>query len=743
MEYMRELGILRERQVGFNGQPVMGSTGFSGAIEPSLAKFIVETPEFLGAIEGIATGTSSEALEPVKALIEGIEQKRKDDYGRIKQELDNGKKQRAEMLNGLESKIMAGTADEKVTGERDSLLGQVRQITRTEKILDTNYNNISLAMRRVKDALEEKYESVKKAGAMTENAVELPLLPGKEKEPGLEKPADVQVAPKETEEKSSPEGGILSIFAQDTTPPVVQYSPQPEGIISRMAQGWSQASRGLKYGVVGVGALWLAALVAASFSLSSVKPVASDYNSPKPVFTAAPTAFPTPEITPVPTPIPTPEESLMPTPSPTLEGIIIKELDSAPKEASQLSEQIYKYLEISPKSEYNRNAETKIPFKVEKSWLKTNNISESDVSYKKLISGNWVELPIHKTSEDSEYVYYEAVTPGFSTFAITGKSQPTPTPSPEPSPTPASGITEKLQDGYEVKKEGPKEQSQRTELKIKVAKGDSFSRIARAILGYENKRRFTHEELRALKGLVSNLHKDNPYSQTNINYVPEGATMTISLEGYAGAEAKLASRLVESPSLEARTEAKQETGSKRTIEGKVAEKKVPKLVVEWRKTSANEPCYHNRSIEEIRSMKMKPLCSYFSVNDYKNMNVYGHANEKILAGWDAYSSNGDVSALQNAIQDSLGVLYRGKDNRLRRRTEIEGKPGKFKDVYFKEEQARGIVDALEANIRFYFEASAEARGSTLAPGPKQDGKLLYDGNSALSTLHVLRAQKGL
>jgi clumping factor A len=59
-----------------------------------------------------------------------------------------------------------------------------------------------------------------------------------------------------------------------------------------------------------------------------------------------------------------------------------------------------------------------IEFKVEKSWIKKENINESLITlqwYKE----NWQSLDTEKVREDKNYVYFKAETPGYSSFAIT------------------------------------------------------------------------------------------------------------------------------------------------------------------------------------------------------------------------------------------------------------------------------------------------------------------------------------
>ncbi|AKB82329.1 hypothetical protein MSBR3_1751 [Methanosarcina barkeri 3] len=62
-----------------------------------------------------------------------------------------------------------------------------------------------------------------------------------------------------------------------------------------------------------------------------------------------------------------------------------------------------------------------IEFKVEKSWLEENNISESQITLQWYNKG-WETLATEKVKEDTSYVYFKSKTPGFSCFAITSYS---------------------------------------------------------------------------------------------------------------------------------------------------------------------------------------------------------------------------------------------------------------------------------------------------------------------------------
>ena len=63
-------------------------------------------------------------------------------------------------------------------------------------------------------------------------------------------------------------------------------------------------------------------------------------------------------------------------------------------------------------------SDARISFRVEKSWLTGKRIDAEDIRMYRYNSGSWAELPTTKINEDETYVYYNAKTPGFSSFAI-------------------------------------------------------------------------------------------------------------------------------------------------------------------------------------------------------------------------------------------------------------------------------------------------------------------------------------
>lgn len=61
-------------------------------------------------------------------------------------------------------------------------------------------------------------------------------------------------------------------------------------------------------------------------------------------------------------------------------------------------------------------------FKVEKSWVMDKNIDPASINLNRYNNGKWNNLPTTLSREDSQCLYFTTETPGFSSFAITGKT---------------------------------------------------------------------------------------------------------------------------------------------------------------------------------------------------------------------------------------------------------------------------------------------------------------------------------
>jgi len=68
----------------------------------------------------------------------------------------------------------------------------------------------------------------------------------------------------------------------------------------------------------------------------------------------------------------------------------------------------------------NNIADVKVGFKVEKSWIEDNDIVVSTIRLCRYYEDVWNPLSTKKSGEDDKYIYFEAKTPGFSPFSITG-----------------------------------------------------------------------------------------------------------------------------------------------------------------------------------------------------------------------------------------------------------------------------------------------------------------------------------
>jgi PGF-pre-PGF domain-containing protein len=103
--------------------------------------------------------------------------------------------------------------------------------------------------------------------------------------------------------------------------------------------------------------------------------------------------------------------------------VSVEKLDSKPASiAQEVSGTVFRYLEITKSGTTDENIKTaKIRFKVEKSWLTDNNIDVSTVRLNRFSGGAWQELVTRAVDSDTTSYTFESDTPGFSTFAITGK----------------------------------------------------------------------------------------------------------------------------------------------------------------------------------------------------------------------------------------------------------------------------------------------------------------------------------
>ncbi|MGC9443374.1 MAG: helical backbone metal receptor [Candidatus Methanospirareceae archaeon] len=102
----------------------------------------------------------------------------------------------------------------------------------------------------------------------------------------------------------------------------------------------------------------------------------------------------------------------------------------------------YVYLDLTVATEESSPISGSIDFKVLKSWLEVHDIAESTVSLSRYDERvGWSKLSTSRVDADDLFVFFEAATPEFSLFAITGEQQPraegtTAAPSAAPTATP-------------------------------------------------------------------------------------------------------------------------------------------------------------------------------------------------------------------------------------------------------------------------------------------------------------------
>ncbi|MEM5794118.1 MAG: DUF2341 domain-containing protein [Candidatus Aenigmatarchaeota archaeon] len=89
----------------------------------------------------------------------------------------------------------------------------------------------------------------------------------------------------------------------------------------------------------------------------------------------------------------------------------------------RLDKKVYYYLEFSRENLNEKNlAKIIARFRVEKSWVYSENINASTISLYRLTT-SWEKLPTYKIDEDSSFLYFESELPGFSLFTIGGEEK--------------------------------------------------------------------------------------------------------------------------------------------------------------------------------------------------------------------------------------------------------------------------------------------------------------------------------
>ncbi|MBI4095480.1 MAG: PGF-pre-PGF domain-containing protein [DPANN group archaeon] len=106
--------------------------------------------------------------------------------------------------------------------------------------------------------------------------------------------------------------------------------------------------------------------------------------------------------------------------------LTVEKIGEVPAGTSSPSGEVYKLLEIKASGLTNSQlaSDAKVTFNVDKSWLTENNVVKGSVKLLRF-TGTWDALPTAFVSETDTQVTYQATTPGFSTFAISGEKSAT------------------------------------------------------------------------------------------------------------------------------------------------------------------------------------------------------------------------------------------------------------------------------------------------------------------------------
>ena len=118
-------------------------------------------------------------------------------------------------------------------------------------------------------------------------------------------------------------------------------------------------------------------------------------------------------------------ESIMITPTENAANVkvIITKLANQPNGTISVDSEVLSYLEIKAEALENKLSQAVINFQVNKSLLDEKNIKSGDVVLKRYVNGEWIDLKTEFIHENRTKVYYKAISPGLSYFAIASKTE--------------------------------------------------------------------------------------------------------------------------------------------------------------------------------------------------------------------------------------------------------------------------------------------------------------------------------
>ena len=106
--------------------------------------------------------------------------------------------------------------------------------------------------------------------------------------------------------------------------------------------------------------------------------------------------------------------------------VTIQQIEKRPENITNISGMPYRYFNITTTNLTATNITNAIiKFKVNKTWINESNIDETTITLNRYsdINNNWSALPTSKIKEDNTSLYFEAETPSFSLFVISGEEK--------------------------------------------------------------------------------------------------------------------------------------------------------------------------------------------------------------------------------------------------------------------------------------------------------------------------------
>ncbi len=101
--------------------------------------------------------------------------------------------------------------------------------------------------------------------------------------------------------------------------------------------------------------------------------------------------------------------------------ITVEKIETRPTEVTTPTGIVFNYLKVDKQNITDNDInKTKLKFAVEIPWVTSNNINESTIALQRYANSQWNRLSTTKLSETTGEILYQAESPGFSVFAITG-----------------------------------------------------------------------------------------------------------------------------------------------------------------------------------------------------------------------------------------------------------------------------------------------------------------------------------